>query len=70
MAEFRTEAEHTEYIVDAVDGDAMGGLTLRMSGALTLEVFPAGTDCEHWRFFETGTEAPHLVVTAEGRASD
>ena len=70
MGEFRTEAERTEYVVEGVDADEVGGLAIRMRGPLLLEVFPAGTDrerpCEHWRFFETGSEARHFVVTAAG----
>lgn len=53
----------------AAEADALGGLTLRLAGGLTLEVFPDASQAEHdelefWRLFEPG--GPHVVVGSDG----
>ena len=53
----------------AAEADTLGGLTLRLAGGLTLEVFPNASRAEHdevefWRVFEPG--GPHVVVGSDG----
>ena len=64
MASRDTEA--TALRVVEAHGDHAGGLTIVLTEGFRLEVLPAtAVTREHWRFFEMGSEAAHLVVFEE-----
>jgi hypothetical protein len=57
--------------VEAVTGDALGGLRVALAGGLALELFPESSAAEHvetefWRLIRRGGGEPHFVVTSEG----
>ena len=49
-------------VVESVDADGHGGVTLALSGGYLLLIFPAGSRGEDWRVFQRGTESPHFVI--------
>jgi hypothetical protein len=49
-------------VVEAVDADDRGGVTLDLSGGYRLRLFPAGTRGEDWRIFRPDSESPHFVI--------
>ena len=64
-------------VVEAVAGDALGGLRLALSGGRTLEAFPNATPTGHvatefWRLLRPAGGEPHFVVGTFGveRESD
>lgn len=57
-------------IVETLDADGGGGVTVVLSGNFRLLVFPDGTRHESWRLLQPATDKPHFVVFAnrvEGR---
>jgi len=57
--------------VEAVAGDAFGGLRLALSGGRALEVFPNATPSGHiatefWRLLRPGTDEAQFVVGTFG----
>lgn len=50
------------YIVTSVQGDALGGLVLTLSGDSKISIFPASNSDEYWRFFKPGKKEKHFVV--------
>jgi len=58
-------------VVEAVVGDAFGGLRLSLTGGLTFEAFPNSTPTGHvatefWRLLRPGAPEPHFVVGTFG----
>ncbi len=55
------------FIVKDVSADRFGGLKIHLAESLLLEVFTDNsTDDEAWRYFRSGWDFPHLVVTGTG----
>lgn len=57
--------------VEAVAGDALGGLRLQLAGGLALELFPESSAAEHvetefWRLVRPQGAEPPFVVTSNG----
>lgn len=50
-------------VVEGVRADNVGGIQLRLSAMLTLELFPDHSlEGEYWRLFRPGAESEHFVV--------
>lgn len=49
-------------VVDDVDCDKLGGITISLSGGYVIRVFPCGTRSEDWRIFQPATDNPHFVI--------
>lgn len=54
-----------EHVVEAIEVNDVGDLTVRFSGDMVLEVFNNSSQTECWRFFEVSAKE-HLVVTGQG----
>ena len=54
--------ETENLVVENIEADAYGGLSISLSGGYRLVLFPSGTVGENWRFFSRDTEAPHFVI--------
>ncbi len=64
---FFEQCEKTPILVQALHADELGGLTLVLSDNHTLTLFPDDSlGEEYWRFFESGQDLPHFVVTGQG----
>jgi hypothetical protein len=60
--------------VETICADSVGGLTLRCSSSIVVEIFPASSAvgdayAEHWRFFETNVSR-HVVLRPAGLDAD
>ena len=54
-------------IVTALQVSSQSDLSIRLSSGYVIEIFNnLSANEEVWRFFEPGTEKPHLVVTGQG----
>ena len=54
-------------IVQSVEADSYGGLRIRFSNDISLELFPDDSLAgEYWRFFRLGDSSNHFVVTGKG----
>ncbi|UAT31064.1 hypothetical protein K7T73_01995 [Bacillus badius] len=57
-------------IVESIDVDNVGGLTVSLSEGFVLEVFPDSSEedeySEFWRFFSRVDGSPHFVVAGNG----
>lgn len=56
--------ENSPPRVELIMVDSVGGFTLHLAGCYDFEVFPdesTGSDCEHWRLFQPGSEQEHFV---------
>jgi hypothetical protein len=51
-------------VVEGLDADDCGGLTVRLSGGYRLVLFPAGTRGEDWRFMGPGDLESHFVISS------
>lgn len=64
---FFHQHENMPFPVQAVRADEYGGLIIALSENHRLAVFPDTSLAEEcWRFFQLGTDLPHLVVTGQG----
>lgn len=64
---FFQEQHNVPLIVEEIEADNIGSVTIRMKHGFRLEVFPdTSLKDEYWRFFESETENPHFVVTGLG----
>ena len=50
------------FVVEGVEADAFGGLTLQLTGGYRLVLLPTNSTGESWRFFSYYTEGSHFVV--------
>ncbi len=67
LLRFFQQHEQTPLLVQAIRADDPGGLTIELSDHHRLAVFPdTSLDEECWRFFQTGVDLPHFVVTGQG----
>ncbi len=58
--------EPRSFLVTGVEVGAAGYIALRFEDALVLEVFPHDSlPDEHWRLFQPGRDAPHLVFAGD-----
>jgi len=57
-------------VVERVSADNYGGVQIQLSGGYSLQFFPASTSehhaSEHWRLFQPGNDADHVVATTNG----
>jgi len=57
----------TELIVENVTADRFGGIKIFLSENVLLEIITdSSTDNEAWRFFRSGVDTEHLVMTGVG----
>jgi hypothetical protein len=67
LEQFFKKYETTPVIVQTIQADNLGGMTIKLSQNHTLVVFPDDSlDGEYWRFFQTEKDLPHFVVTGHG----
>ena len=67
LAAFFANRVQTPPVVTSCYADDFGGLRLRLSNGVTLEVFPDNSlPNEHWRLFQPGNDTSHFVVTGNG----
>ncbi|MDN7240755.1 hypothetical protein QWY14_03090 [Planococcus sp. N028] len=56
-------------VVENIEADTFGGLTVYLSNDYTLEIFPnsseTGDYSESWRLFRSGDDSPHFVVSGQ-----
>ena len=50
------------FIVESIESNNHGSVTIRFSGGYSLILFPAGSAGEDWRFFKHHQLEPHFVV--------
>jgi hypothetical protein len=50
-----------ELVVEVIEADELGGVSIEMTGGYSLVIFPCGTRNEHWRLLPPD-EGPHFVV--------
>lgn len=55
-----------DLVVETIEADDCGGVTIGLSGGYRLVLFPSGTRGEDWRLFCPGTVDSHFVI-AGGR---
>jgi len=67
---FVQEHPDDSLIVEVVEADNVGSVSLTLAGGFLLEIFPDSSfdddDAEHWRFFRSGDTTSHFVVTDHG----
>lgn len=64
--ETRSHVNDTNHlVVQDVEADNFGGVTIALSGGYRLILFPWGCQDEDWRFFKpsSGQDQPHFVVS-------
>jgi hypothetical protein len=55
-------SEHCPAMVQRIDGDDNGGLSIALSGGCVVEVLPDDDSEEQWRLLQPGKNIPHLVL--------
>lgn len=66
----KSAANHGDtLVVETIDADDCGGVTIVLSGGYRLLLFPDGTRGEDWRLFRAGRDEPHFVI-AGGKIED
>lgn len=71
LADLSPLLDQRALVVTATTADDRGRLRLELTGGYRLEVAPSGhPDSEHWRLFQPGVDAPHLVMTSDGIAGE
>ena len=59
--------EKGDIVVTGINSNNMGDLRIFLSSKFEIEVFTnTSADVEEWRFFESGTEKEHFVITGKG----
>ncbi len=51
-----------KFVVEDVQVDRYGGVSIALSGGYRIAIFPAGSRAEDWRIFCPESDAPHFVV--------
>ena len=70
-AAFRSYLDQAIVTVLNAEMDGFTGFRLRMSAAVSLDVFPAASKADHddlefWRLFQPRLDTPHFIVSSQG----
>jgi hypothetical protein len=70
LESFFAEGYSSVGVVEGVEADDVGSLSVYFSGGAVLELFPCESPgaeyADQWSFFRPGADQEHLVVTAKG----
>ena len=68
---FTQELSYEDITVTNIKSNAMGDVQIYLSNYCVIEIFTnTSSKSEEWRFFETGIEKKHFVVTGKGIEED